>query len=63
MMLVQVNAAALGVVSIICFNEWKNGGDVRSDRVKLFAIASGVAAVGLAVRAGAKSTGGTGATV
>jgi hypothetical protein len=59
----QVNAAALGVVSIICFNEWKNGGDVRSDRVKLFAIASGVAAVGLAVRAGAKSTGGTVATV
>lgn len=23
-----VNAAALGVASIICFNEWKNGGDV-----------------------------------
>jgi hypothetical protein len=60
---VQVNAAALGVASVIFFNEWRNGGDVRSDRVKLFAIASGIAAVGLAVRAGAKSSGGTVATV
>lgn len=60
---VQVNAAQLGLVSIACFNEWRNGGDVRNDRVKAFAIGSGVLAVGLAVRASQAGSGGTAVTV
>ena len=59
----QVNAAQLGLVSVACFNEWRNGGDIRNDRVKAFAITSGVLAVGLAVRAGQAGSGGTAATV
>ena len=43
----------MGLVSIACFNEWRNGGDVREDRVKIFAIGSAIAAIGMAVRAGA----------
>jgi hypothetical protein len=59
----QLNAAQLGLVSIACFNEWRNGGDVRNDRVKYFAVGSGVLAAGLAVRASQAGSGGTTATV
>lgn len=59
----QINAAQLGLVAISCANEWRNGGDVRSDRVKVFAIGAAVLGAGILYRAQTSGSGGTAATV